>query len=208
MKKILFLIFIMFYLTSCAGDFYKGNKYMAQAGISKNSGVQIAWSNISLEDAKQKAIDRCSNRKNGKLWGWTYKNVTCYVRGAWINPNHPETQNEIALLKQKEIKDREIENKVTQQRELENEYGRYIKQCEYIGFKKNTDKMGECVLKLHSTEIQLAQLNIQKRTADSADVATNMFLLNESLKLLNPPQPKGFNCRASTVGVFMNVNCN
>ncbi|MDA7752942.1 hypothetical protein PQZ72_01975 [Candidatus Pelagibacter sp.] len=206
MKKILGVIFLSLLLSGC-GDFYKGNKYLAQAGVSKNAG-QYGWSNTSLRDAENNAMATCEVFKNRKLGFGLDKNKTCRVIGSYINPNHPGTQNEIALLKQKEIKDREIENKVTQQRELENEYGRYIKQCEYIGFKKNTDKMGECVLKLHSTEIQLAQLNIQKRTADSADVATNMFLLNESLKLLNPPQPKGFNCRASTVGVFMNVNCN
>jgi len=207
MKNIIILLSVLF-LASCASDFYKGNKYMAQAGTSSNSGVQFGWSNTSLEDAKQNAINNCNKGKNSKLWGWSYKNRTCYVRGAWINPNHPETQNEIAAINQKKAQELAEQKKLAKERELENEYGRYIQQCEYIGFKKNTDKMGECVLKMYNTEIKLAQLNAQQRTADSSDVLTNMFLLNESLKLLNPPQPRTTTCQARPFGVYMNIYCN
>ena len=94
------------------------------------------------------------------------------------------------------------------QRTLENEYDRYIAQCEYIGFKKNTEKMGECVLKLHNTETKLSQLSSQQRSSSSSDVLTNMLLLNESLKLLNPPRPKSVTCQARPFGTFMNVYCN
>ena len=64
------------------------------------------------------------------------------------------------------------------------------------------------VLKMYNTEIKLAQLNAQQRTADSSDVLTNMFLLNESLKLLNPPQPRTTTCQARPFGVYMNIYCN
>ena len=106
MKKALILIFCFLFLTSCAGDIYKGNKYLAHAGTSKNSGVQIAWSNISLDDAKQKALSYCNKRGIDSLYNKILgdrvkKNSTCYVRNAWINPNHPGTQNEIAAIKQK-----------------------------------------------------------------------------------------------------------
>ena len=93
-------------------------------------------------------------------------------------------------------------------RTLENEYDRYISQCEYIGFKKDTEKMGECVLKLHKTESQLATFDTQQKTSNSSDVLANMFLLNESLKLLNPPQPKSITCQARPFGIYMNVYCN
>jgi hypothetical protein len=206
MKKILGVIFLSLLLSGC-GDFYKGNKYLAQAGVSQNAG-QHGWSNISLKDAENNAMAACEVFKNRKLGFGLDKNKTCRVIGSYINPNHPGTQNEIAVIKQKKAQEIAVQKKLAKERELENEYGRYIQQCEYIGFKKNTDKMGECVLKMYNTEIKLAQLNAQQRTADSSDVLTNMFLLNESLKLLNPPQPKRFNCIASTVGTFMNVNCN
>jgi len=94
------------------------------------------------------------------------------------------------------------------QRKISEEYDRYISQCEYIGFKKDTEKMGECVLKLHKTESQLATFDTQQRTSNSSDVLANMFLLNESLKLLNPPQPKSITCQARPFGIYMNVYCN
>ena len=98
--------------------------------------------------------------------------------------------------------------KTPSQREMSAEYDRYIAQCQYIGFKKNTEKMGECVLKIHKTESQLATFNAQQRTSNSSDVLANMFLLNESLKLLNPPKPKSITCQARPFGIYMNVYCN
>ena len=97
---------------------------------------------------------------------------------------------------------------IPSQRNMADEYDRYITQCQYIGFKKNTEKMGECVLKLHSTEKKLAQLTPQQKKSNSSDVLTNMLLLNESLKLLNPPKPKTVTCQARPFGTFMNVYCN
>ena len=207
MKNIIILLSLLF-LTSCASDFYNGNKYLAQAGVSEKSGVQFGWSNISLKDAENNAMAACEVFKNRKLGFGLDKNKTCRIRGSFINPNHPGTQNEIAAIKQKKAEEVAEQKKLAKERELENEYGRYIQQCEYIGFKKNTDKMGECVLKMYNTEIKLAQLNAQQRTADSSDVLTNMFLLNESLKLLNPPQPRTTTCQARPFGVYMNIYCN
>ena len=68
--------------------------------------------------------------------------------------------------------------------------------------------MGECVLQMYNTEIKIAQINAQQRKSSSSDVLTDMLLLNESLKLINPPQKRGFNCRAEPFGVFTNIYCN
>ena len=206
MRKIL-LVFCFLFLTSCAGDFFNGNKYLAQAGIYKNAG-QYGWSNISLKDAENNAMEACEKYKSSKLGFGLRKNKHCRIIGSYINPNHPETQSEIAAINQKKAKEIAEQKKLAKERELENEYGRYIQQCEYIGFKKNTDKMGECVLQMYNTEIKLAQLNTQQRRADSTDVLTNMFLLNESLKLLNPPQQRTTTCQARPFGSFMNIYCN
>ena len=195
----------MFYLTSCAGDFYKGNKYLAQAGFSKNAG-QYGWSNTSLSDAENKAMQACEKYKLQPLS--FAKNKSCMLIGSFINPNHPDTQDEIIQKKQVEIEKAKKIKKITKQRKLENEYDRYIQQCEYIGFKKDTDKMGECVLQMYNTEIKIAQINAQQRKSSSSDVLTDMLLLNESLKLINPPQKRGFNCRAEPFGVFTNIYCN
>ena len=206
MKKI-FIIISLFFLSSCATDFYNGNKYLAQAGVSESAG-QYGWSNISLKDAENNAMAACEEFKNRKLGFGLDKNKICRIIGSGINPKHPETQNEIAEIKQKEAQKIKEEKKIAEQRKLENEYSRYIQQCEYIGFKRNTDKMGECVLKMYDTEIKLAQLNVQQRRANSSDVLTNMYLLNEGLKLLNPPQPRSLNCQARPFGTFMNIYCN
>ena len=99
MKKILGVIFLSLLLSGC-GDFYKGNKYLAQAGVSQNAG-QHGWSNISLKDAENNAMAACEVFKNRKLGFGLDKNKTCRVIGSYINPNHPGTQNEIAVIKQK-----------------------------------------------------------------------------------------------------------
>ena len=67
--------------------------------------------------------------------------------------------------------------------------------------------MGECVLKIYQTEASIAVLNSQKRASDSADTLTNLVILNESLKLLNPPR-QNFNCQARPFGIYTNVYCN
>lgn len=182
-----------------------GNKAFAisQYGVwnkkDRNFGTGpsfFAFSSKGLEDAKIKSINYCKSVAKESKYLFTGKvdPNTCKVHIAY-NSNEPK-------------KSLEQINQIAKQRQLENEYGRYIKQCEYIGFKRNTDKMGDCVLQMYSTEIKLAQLNAQQRTADSSDVLTNMFLLNESLKLLNPPQPRTTTCQARPFGVYMNIYCN
>jgi len=99
-------------------------------------------------------------------------------------------------------------------KKFKNEYERYTAQCEYIGFKRGTDKMGECVLKIKETEIKIAQSNAQiasskaqERSADSANTLNNVILLNEALKLMNPPR-QNFNCQARPFGIYTNIYCN
>jgi len=87
-----------------------------------------------------------------------------------------------------------------------NELDKYIAQCEYIGFKKNTEKMGDCVLKISQTEKQI--VNIQSNSS-GGDTLANLLILQESLKLLKPPAaPKrNVQCTYNTVGGILGVNC-
>lgn len=86
------------------------------------------------------------------------------------------------------------------------ELDKYIAQCEYIGFKKNTEKMGDCVLKISQTEKQI--VNIQSNSSEG-DTLANLLILQESLKLLQPPAaPKrNVQCTYNTVGGILGVNC-
>ena len=85
---------------------------------------------------------------------------------------------------------------------------KYIEQCEYIGFKRNTDKLGECVLKISQTEKQLVDIQVNNSGGGGDNVA-NLILLQESLKLLNPPRATNNNvrCTFNNVGGIGAVNC-
>jgi hypothetical protein len=84
---------------------------------------------------------------------------------------------------------------------------RYKEQCLNIGFKKDTEKLGYCVIELKQAEAKIAALNSQQRASDSQDVLNNILLLNESLKLMNPPR-RNFNCQARPFGIYTNIQCN
>jgi hypothetical protein len=103
--------------------------------------------------------------------------------------------------------DKFVYSLVNRNRELkEIEMNRYITQCEYIGFKKNTEKMGECVLKISQTERQIINSQVNNSGRDSS---TNLILLQESLKLLQPPTSprRNVRCTYNTVGGILGVNC-
>jgi len=93
-----------------------------------------------------------------------------------------------------------LEDKAKEKAKFEN----YISQCEQIGFKRNTEKMGDCVLKISQTEKQIIS---NKGASDNSLV--NLLILQESLKLLNPPtQPnRNIRCNYNTVGGIGTVNC-
>ena len=90
---------------------------------------------------------------------------------------------------------------------MEQEYERYLKQCEYLGFKRNTEKIGECVLRIYQTEAQIALMSAQQRQADSADLLNSLMILDKSLQMLNPPR-RGFRCQTRPFGIYTNVYCN
>ena len=200
-KRFLMILVLGLIILSCApSDYWNSYKYFAQAGPQKSGGY-FGTSNVSLDDAKTSAMNNCkAAKKRWKLIDWT---GPCKVNEAWISPNHPDTQNEIALLKQKESK----QNEMKAQRQMEQEYERYLKQCEYLGFKRNTEKIGECVLRIYQTEAQIALMSAQQRQADSADLLNSLMILDKSLQMLNPPR-RGFRCQTRPFGIYTNVYCN
>jgi hypothetical protein len=84
----------------------------------------------------------------------------------------------------------------------------YIKQCEYIGFKRNTEKIGECVLKISQTEKKIVDVQVNNKNS-SSDTLANLIILQESLKLLQPPANprRNVQCTYNTVGGILGVNC-
>jgi len=89
---------------------------------------------------------------------------------------------------------------------VEKKIDSYIQQCEYIGFKRNTEKMSDCVLKISQTEKQI--VNTQSNNS-SGDTLANLIILQESLKLLQPPTNprRNVQCTYNTVGGILGVNC-
>lgn len=205
--RYLIIILASWMLVGCVTETLYQPKFFAYAKFSDGASI-AGFSNISMEDAKTNATNECKRIKEKTprflVFGEIYD---CPITSTFLNPKHPENQEELKKIAEQKKKEAQQAAIKSEQRKLENEYGRYISQCEYIGFKKNTDKMGECVLKLYQTEASIAALNSQKRAADSADTLTNLVILNESLKLMNPPR-QNFNCQARPFGIYTNVYCN
>lgn len=95
-----------------------------------------------------------------------------------------------------------------------NEMNKYVVECEAFGFRRNTDKMASCALEMYKTEKRIAALNSQaaamNRQANAADTAANLALLQQSLKMLEPPAPprrNSMNCTYNTIGGIGNINC-
>ena len=86
----------------------------------------------------------------------------------------------------------------------------YINQCEYIGFKRNTEKMGECVLRISQAEQTIVTNSNSNRSGGNDNSLAELFILQESLKVLKTPtqQPnKNIRCNFNKVGGIGSVNC-
>ena len=96
------------------------------------------------------------------------------------------------------------ENNTLVYSQQKNQIDSYISQCEYIGFKRNTEKMGECVLKISQTETKIVN-----NSGGNDNTLANLIILQESLKVLNPPvQPnRNIKCIFNKVGGIGGVNC-
>jgi hypothetical protein len=218
MKKLYYLIilFLPLFLSSCIDSLFQdpifqGKKYLAQVNLAQSIGPDkefIGVSDNGLAQAKINAETDCLKYKLDLPISHFSKNKSCVTMNYKHNLNHPEERKKVEEIK---LKRQQEESLLIEKRRLETEYERLITQCEFIGFKRNTDKMGDCVLKLYGTEIQIANLNAQERSASSSDVLNRMLILNESLKLLRPPQYQSNNpvsCQARPFGRFLNIYCN
>ena len=82
--------------------------------------------------------------------------------------------------------------------------------CEKIGFKRGTESIGQCALKMYETEKLILADRSRGNSSSGNNTAANLFLLQQSLQLLNPPraaQPRNFNCIFNDVGGIVGVNC-
>jgi hypothetical protein len=215
MKKLYYLIILFCFSCVDSSQYYQHNqRYYASSDYlnkknSKTIGIYKGSSNSSLDEAKTNSLKFCdesSKHSVGVLTGMDMSDVECRIHEAKLNPYHPDNQNELKQLA--EIKKREVEKIIKENEKIkfENEYGRYISQCEYIGFKRNTEKMGDCVLKISQTEKKMVDIQVSNSGGDSV---ANLILLQESLKLLQPPSNprRNVQCTYNTVGGILGVNC-
>jgi hypothetical protein len=206
MEKLYYFI-LLFFLISCGktANFSPSDKYFVQTTTTKISIFPgdpslygyVSSSNLSMEDAETKAIKLCEEEKKSDL--------PCRVvfrRIDGMSEKGYELAQERKKLEQENQKIRVEKEKKQVKENLE----RFISQCEYIGFKRNTEKMGECVLKISQTEKQI--VNTQSNNS-SGDTLANLIILQESLKLLNPPASprRNVQCTYNTVGSILGVNC-
>jgi hypothetical protein len=65
--------------------------------------------------------------------------------------------------------------------------------------------MSDCVLKISQTEKQI----VNTQSNNSGDTLANLIILQESLKLLQPPANprRNVQCTYNTVGGILGVNC-
>jgi hypothetical protein len=196
-------------------------RYMS-AGMIENQKnafdkkIYMRWGNVfygysssSQQDAINKSIEACElffSKKCGVIVNYDFAKI--------IDEQKSTLQTASA-------------NQATITKKQEDPYERYLKQCEQIGFKRNTEKIGECALKIKDIEAKIQISNSQisnSQTAasqssqqqntqttqsqnNSADTLANLVILNEAIKLMNPPK-RNFNCQARPFGTYTNVYCN
>jgi len=166
--------------------------------------VFYGYSSLSQEDAMNKSIEACEltfSKKCGLIVNYDF------IKFIEEQKNRLQA---VSINQNLEVK------------KQEDQYERYLKQCEQIGFKRNTEKIGECALKIKDIEAKIqisnsqtiaSQSSQQQNTQttqnqnSSADTLANLVILNESLKLMNPPK-RNFNCQARPFGIYTNVYCN
>jgi len=188
-------------------------KYFDEKKWLKEGIVYYGYSSLNQEDANKKSLEYCKIFYERRLDFYKSKNIEPPITECMII----FTYDFIKLIENNPIKKTTIPA-----RNPENEYERYLKQCEQIGFKRNTEKIGECALKIKDIEAKIqisnsqtiaSQSSQQQNTQttqnqnSSADTLANLVILNESIKLLNPPK-RNFNCQARPFGIYTNIYCN
>ena len=201
-----YLILLLFlFLYGCAGSILNPilptieqyNQWQIESDrIAKNSGKKLYTSLVCPKSDSMGLKSKCHFGRDNTQ---SSANELAFKGCSKINPD-------CVVIKEddKWVFSQEQYQKQTKQTEM----NRYITQCEYIGFKRNTEKMGECVLKISQTEQKMVDIQVNN-SGGSGDSVANLILLQESLKLLNPPtQPnRNVRCTFNNVGGIGAVNC-
>jgi hypothetical protein len=189
-------------------------KYFDEKKYIGQGRVYYGYSSLNQEDANKKSLEYCKIIHQRQLDFYDSRNIKPIITECEIIV----TYDFVKLIEN----NNPVKKTTTLVRNTENEYERYLKQCEQIGFKRNTEKIGECALKIKDIEAKIqisnsqtiaSQSSQQQNTQitqnqnSSADTLANIVILNESLKLMNPPK-RNFNCQARPFGIYTNVYCN
>ena len=143
----------------------------------------VAYGN-TIEEAKLNALNKCKLN----------------IRNSDLNSGHVcKLYSAAATLK--------TNSGIVETSYFEESINRYKDECSIIGFKLETDKFAQCVLELKKTEMQIALAKQENTSYSNNDTLENLLILNESMKLLNPPR-RNFNCQSRPFGIYTNIYCN
>jgi hypothetical protein len=212
MKKIILLFLISIFIFSCThttprSAYYsteKDNQYnfvaeyrnvggadetiigILSLGLSTYNRVNlphVAYGN-TMEEAKLNALNKCKlsirndNLKTGHVCKLYSASATLKTNSGIVETSH-----------------------------FEESVMRYKNECSIIGFKPDTDQFAQCVFELKKTEMQIALAKQENTNYNNDDTLENLLILNESMKLLNPPR-NNFSCQARPFGIYTNIYCN
>ena len=222
MKKLLGIIVLGLLLS---GNAYAETYTVSVSGYYDDSKQTFTQnSKISLEDAKNKAIDLC---KQSKLMN-KGKPESCLVYRIKIYDGWKKKRNEVVWSKETT----KFEQSLKKQKIVEKQNAIMFtikdkrEQCEVIGFKPETEKFADCVLRL--VELDVKQQQDQKiasaRSSGNLAVANQLqqmrndnssrYLMDLGQQLLKPKQynsniymPQTQRCTIQGFGSFANMIC-
>jgi len=241
MKKL--LLTILFTLVLSGGAFGEIYRWTANAGDydenqfkKKNEIITRgnASSTISKQDVINKAIAACAKR-------FTRPNdVNCIIRdiqywkkGAFGLPKKVKDEylwdQEVQKLLARRSQEKTIENKKAQEQQQETimfTIKDKKEQCEAIGFKPETEKFADCVLRLVELDVKQQSQNqiasaqnsgndaLVKQLERQNNLQSSQALINLGQQLMNPKQynsniymPQTRRCTVSGFGVTSVVRC-
>ena len=181
MKKLFSTILFLSFLLS--GNAFAETYTVSVSGYYDDSKQTFTQnSKISLEDAKNKAIDLC---KQSKLMN-KGKPESCLVYRIKIYDGWKKKKNEVVWSKEtakfeQSLKKQKIVEKQKEQDAIMFTIKDKREQCEAIGFKPETDKFADCVLRL----VELDVKKQQDQKIASAKSSGNLEVANQLLQMRN-----------------------
>jgi hypothetical protein len=227
MKKVLFILAICVFLNTNAYSEIKkwivGSNSYSKGENPTNSGHIRGISKISLDDAKRKSLNECSKK---------YQDcIILYIatdKGFGLGTYKKEViwKQEYEKYTKKIVKNKNSENEKKKQENIMFTIKDKREQCEAIGFKLETEKFAECVLRLVELDIKqqtqnqitVAQNNgndaLVKQLQRQNNLQSSQALIDLGQQLMNPKRynsniylPQTQRCFMQGFGTFATMRC-